>query len=471
MKIAKSLVVQFTALLLVVLIAVAASLTYFNGRTLSGEIVKRSNSSTDSLVELITPRLGDKYVAFGDSGTILVRQEIDKLKNYSDNITTIGIYDTNGMLLIGDSPIDDVAIPFLKLNQNTVLKTSNNIIHQVYAPFTEQFGAHRYTILYGFSDDSILESVSKAKTQSIVISTLFALTTCFMFFVLVNVLIIKRIKKIATVSVKMASSGADVVIEKQRTTEFQQLAESINNLRRDLNSKITELQDFDKVKSDFLSITSHNLRTPLTVIKGYLEMHFSRPKDIPPDAILEKMRDPIEKLGGLVEKITDISKLKLRSDMSKIKLEKIDIDVLIAEIISFVSAQHIDAADRVVTKIDQHHMSISSVKEDMIDAFSEILSNALKYSTDQVKIYAIKQSDTAMIQIVDTGIGIDSDKIKRLFSLFDRQDSAMEYNFDGVGIGLYRSKLIFDQYKCQLKVKSEPGKGTTFTVVLPLAAI
>ena len=241
----------------------------------------------------------------------------------------------------------------------------------------------------------------------------------------------------------------------------------------DLKEANARLKKLDALKDEFVSIASHELRTPMTAIKSYLWMALNKggPVGEPMKKYLEISYASTERLIHLVNDMLVVSRI----DRNKIELKLEVFDVL--EVMQMVYEELKISADekKIVFTLDKKDKTQSSVRGDKIkirEVFQNIIGNALKFTPASGKI-ATKISSTEhhlRIAITDTGPGIPENEMNKLFQKFSKIDYsyANHVNQPGTGLGLYISKQIVSLHGGNIEVESSVGVGSTFTVVLPL---
>jgi PAS domain S-box-containing protein len=230
---------------------------------------------------------------------------------------------------------------------------------------------------------------------------------------------------------------------------------------------ITERREIEQRKEDFISIASHEMKTPLTSIKGnvqLLERRAQRNNDTAYIDGLATANKSIARLERLIYDLLDVS--KIQSGKIEFNYTSFDFDQLVAEAVSGV---------QVTTQT--HHLKITGASNTTIAAdygrleqvLINLLNNAVKYSpaANEVKIHISKASDYVKVSITDDGVGIHVRDQKRIFERFYRADQITE-KFPGVGIGLYVSSQIVKEHKGTLWVESEEGKGSVFNFTIPI---
>ncbi len=249
---------------------------------------------------------------------------------------------------------------------------------------------------------------------------------------------------------------------------------SLTNVTQEVYKMNTKLHELDKLKDDFVSIASHELRTPMTAIRSYAWMALHR-SDIPLSDKLKKYLErtlvSTERLINLVNDMLNVSRIE--SGRIEIAPEAFDIQNLIGEVLIEIDA-----------KAKEKNLNINLLKTELPKVFADsnkvhqillnLLGNSLKFSSPNGRITVSFNSDgnNVEISIKDNGVGISKDDLARLFKKFSRLENSYvaASSTGGTGLGLYISKSLVEMMKGKIWARSEgEGKGTTFTFSLPVA--
>ncbi|TSJ36454.1 PAS domain S-box protein [Mucilaginibacter corticis] len=230
---------------------------------------------------------------------------------------------------------------------------------------------------------------------------------------------------------------------------------------------ITDRREIERRKDDFLSIASHELKTPLTTIKGYVQIM----QRLMPDSADDKFKDILRKTGIYVERLNSLIAELL--DMSRIQTGNIELH---KEEFDFDKAIH-EAVENIQAATKTHRIIISGKatnnyagdESHIVQVINNLLSNAVKYApeSNEVKVYLSRVSNFLKVAVTDAGMGIKIEDQKRIFDRFFRVGE-IQQRFPGMGIGLYVCDQIIKNHGGTLWVESEPGKGSTFSFTLPL---
>jgi PAS domain S-box-containing protein len=259
------------------------------------------------------------------------------------------------------------------------------------------------------------------------------------------------------------------VDEEAGTSEIRGLSVDVTHLKNAEEKARMAVQ----ARDEFLSIASHELKTPLTALKLQLNIHrrLAAKKTLANDAfvtkssqIFDKVNQQVDRLGRLIEQLLDVSQI----NNGKLQLlpEFFDLRQLLEEVCArFIG----DASSSRVELLPASNQAIlGHWDRSRIDqVITNLISNAIKYGDSKpVKATVYRNGDDAFIEVTDQGIGISEEDQKRIFKRFERAVSASD--FSGLGLGLYIVHQIVHEHDGVISVKSEIGKGSTFTVRLPL---
>ena len=238
-------------------------------------------------------------------------------------------------------------------------------------------------------------------------------------------------------------------------------------------ARVTErLAALEKTKSQFLNLASHELRSPLGVINGYLSMLeqgvFGQLKESGMRA-LEVLKAKTVEMNLLVEQMLDAARLE--DGRLALKRDRLDLREVAREAMQVVrplaGADHdlsLDAPAQAVTVFGDVGRILTII--------TNLLENAIKYSPQGGRVQCIVAAadHTASVTVIDGGIGIAREDLPRLFNRFERLQNVKASHVGGTGLGLYLSRELARQHSGDIQVESRPGAGSRFTLTLPLAA-
>lgn len=234
---------------------------------------------------------------------------------------------------------------------------------------------------------------------------------------------------------------------------------------------ITQQKEIEERKDDFISMASHELKTPITSIKAFtqiLHTKFAQHTDSDTLHYLTRMDDQLNKLTSLVRDLLDVS--KIQAGKLELAEEIFNYDDLIAETVEVM--QHTAPTHQLI--IDgKTQQKICADKYRLSQVLVNLITNAVKYSPGKNKVIIhVQVVDGQLITLVeDFGIGIEKSEQRHIFERFYRADSTNGQTFSGQGLGLYIVSEIIRRYEGSIEVKSAPHKGSIFSFSLPLSAI
>jgi signal transduction histidine kinase len=248
----------------------------------------------------------------------------------------------------------------------------------------------------------------------------------------------------------------------------ESLENKIKNRTKELAESLKAVEVISKTKSDFISNVSHELRTPLTSVKGFSSLladeKFGK---LPQEAKtrLEKVVDNVDKLMDIVNTLLDISRIE--SGKIEINITSYDIVPLTKDIIEFFEPQ--SHQKNIDIKIDAPESFNVYMDKNLIErVLTNLLNNAIKFTPEggQIIISCKDSGQKALISVTDTGFGISSENLDKIFQEFYRVKNIEQRAIKGSGLGLSLVKKIIDSHKQKIWVESELGKGTTFSFTL-----
>ena len=264
----------------------------------------------------------------------------------------------------------------------------------------------------------------------------------------------------------------DIASPTKPDTYLSLLLGPFNDTHRVLLARDTTLiRQANQARSDFVANVSHELKTPLTVLKGYAEMLAEQHDKCPPEWLpaLEHMRVHANQMSELVDSLLELSRLDAGRPLAQI--EKVDGDTIIADA---CTAGQVLAANKklnVQLQVDKN-IGILGSKQELYSAFSNLIFNAIHYTPDggAVTIRWSKKANCVSFEVEDNGIGIAPEHLNRVTERFYRIDGSRSRLSDGAGngLGLAIVKHIVRRHGASLKIVSKAGVGSCFSIDFPL---
>jgi len=229
---------------------------------------------------------------------------------------------------------------------------------------------------------------------------------------------------------------------------------------------ITERKEIERRKDDFLSIASHELKTPLTTIKGYMQV---LERTVPEEAsdkyssTLGKVSKYVSRLNNLITELLDVS--KIQTGNIELHHAEFQFDRMVAEVMEGMQGS---AHNHKIILHGQTNSIVNADETQIVQVINNLLSNAIKYGPQsaQIDITISSVSEFVKLSVKDYGIGMSAEDTKKVFERFYRGKDIQQH-FPGMGIGLYICDQIIKNHGGTLWVESEKGQGSTFSFTLP----
>nr|WP_048063231.1 ATP-binding protein [Methanococcoides burtonii] len=261
-----------------------------------------------------------------------------------------------------------------------------------------------------------------------------------------------------------------IIQRKQSEEALQKYANELSEVNKELEKVNDDLKSLDVMKNEFLSNISHELKTPLVSIKGYVELVF----DGSLGTLNEQQKKAVnivlrnsERLRRLIESLLFISGLESRA--IQYHIEKVRIAEIIDNVVNDVNLQIEDKGLLIENNVPENLPLINGDKARLSDMLTNLVDNAIKFTPSEGRIIlnAYEEEDDLHIEVKDTGIGIPKELIPNLFQRFYQVDASIKRRYGGTGVGLYICKNIVEAHKGNIWIESEEEKGTTVHIRLP----
>jgi signal transduction histidine kinase len=260
----------------------------------------------------------------------------------------------------------------------------------------------------------------------------------------------------------------------EKREQLEELNRQLNESNRELNEANAKLRELSEMKEEFLALTTHDLRSPLTVISGVISFFTSgRLGELSPEQknMVAMMERNAQSLIELVNDLLDASKLE--SGTMRLDLSSIDLRSLVNELRETMEPLAREKGIALEDHIPANLPAIRADRTKLRRIVVNLLSNALKFTGKggTVEIRAAPEDEGLIrISISDTGVGIAREDVERLFDKYEQARSRATRGEKGTGLGLYITKQLVELHGGEIKVDSEIGKGSTFSFTLPEAA-
>lgn len=231
----------------------------------------------------------------------------------------------------------------------------------------------------------------------------------------------------------------------------------------------TEQQKLDSMRREFVANVSHELRTPITSIKSYTETLMDGALEDPETSkrFLNVIDSEADRMTRLVKDLLQLSRLD--NQQMSWKMEEVSLDIMVKEIVERLQIEAIRKNQKLESYVIGDIPAISADKDRMEQVVVNLISNSIKYTPEngEITIYVGIIYNDVYIKVTDTGMGIPSESLSRVFERFYRVDKARSRDMGGTGLGLSIAKEIVQAHGGIIGITSEVGKGTEVTVKMP----
>ncbi len=293
-------------------------------------------------------------------------------------------------------------------------------------------------------------------------------------------------------SLRAAESGADELGALARgfndmLSTIQDRDRALEARRRDLERTISDLEssteelreanrklkELDKLKSDFISVASHELRTPVTSIKAYVELLLAKPALTPEkkNRILGIINAESDRLARLIKDLLDLSMIE--SGTTSWRFTDVSLDHVIRDSLEGIMPLAQNKDMRVVTAIEPDLPPVRGDQDRLVQVLMNLLTNAIKFTPPNGSVHVSARREAGppplvTVSVADTGKGIPEEDLKIIFDKFQRSGDHLTSAVEGTGLGLAIAREIVEFHGGKIWAESSHGKGTTFSFTLPL---
>lgn len=234
---------------------------------------------------------------------------------------------------------------------------------------------------------------------------------------------------------------------------------------------ITELKKIELLKSQFVSMVSHELKAPIAAVYGFLNLITDEKIKISQEqqkGYIVRSQLRLDSLLKMVNDLLDISRMEMKTVRREIK--QVCLEEVIKSILELFQIEINKKNISVSLNCESHSACIKADYDEITRLFTNLISNAIKYNKQNgsITIRMSKTEDHLITEVSDTGIGLKPEEKKRLFSEFFRAKNELSKSISGTGLGLSIVKRIVDSYSGKIEVESEFERGATFKIALPL---
>ena len=417
------------------------------------------------------------------------------LKNVFHNVMVINpsievyLLDTNGTILTYYAPNQIIKIQsvplgpikeFITSDKQSFLSGIDPKSPDKQKPFSasriteqDEFKGYIYVILGGKEYENAAQLVFGSYIIRLgVRSMIIALITAAIIGFLAIGIITWNIRRIVRVIRDFRNGNLSARIAVTNNGELKLFADSFNDMADTIVNNINEIKTMDENRRILVANVSHDLRTPLSIIRGYVETILLRDSKLSSkekNNYLEIIMKSTDRLLNLVEELFELSRLESKG--AELHIEEFSLGELLQDIHQknqgSASDKNIYLSLEVAEDLPRVHADIGMMEK----AFQNLIDNAIKFtpSGGEIKIILKRKYAQSLHAIIsDTGIGINETEIPNIFDRYYQAKKISSGKNVGAGLGLSIVKRIVDLHKFEIKVKSEPAKGTAFIISIPV---
>jgi heavy metal sensor kinase len=273
---------------------------------------------------------------------------------------------------------------------------------------------------------------------------------------------LRPVAEITTRARKITAENLDQTIPVRNAgDELGRLSSTINDMIRRLHDSFASIRQFS-------ADASHELRTPLTIMRGEIELGLRSPKS--PEEYRELLESTLEEIMRLTTIVDNLLTLeKADQGTGQANFSEVDLQALVEEL--YEDTELLAARKSIAIRLrTSTPMTIVGDRGRLRQLFLNLVDNAIKYTPDGggISLALERRDGAAVFEVSDTGVGIAADDLAKIFDRFFRVDKARSRELGGSGLGLSIAKWIAELHRGTITVRSEPRKGSTFTVTLPI---
>jgi signal transduction histidine kinase/CheY-like chemotaxis protein len=490
----------FAIVLLVglVLAALATVLVLTSRRALRQEVERRA----ESYAMLATGPVCEAYETYYSSGYSKFRELMTDLLRRNPDVVAVGIYDIGGRLLFSSTELDAGLMQPGKEGGSTTheprlldavkgLRTetwqetlSTGDGFRVVTPYVEEWGRHRYSVVYDVSYASLHAAIRDLGWRLLWLSALSLLLATAIAFLL-SAQILRPLSLLTERAADFAEGRLDRRLDVRTGDELEVLARTFNHMagrlaasiadleasNRALSRSNVELRELDRLKSDLLANVSHELRTPLTSLKGYGEALSEELLGPLTDAQREALEVSSRNIDRLLYMINELlSYARFESGGVQLERHPTDLAAIARQIVDSALAARGPELD-LHLQIDRDLPPVDADPQRIAQVLDNLLTNAIKFTPagSPIDVRLRRDGREVLAEVADTGIGIPREEQQRIFERFYQVESSSTRKYGGIGLGLAIVRQILDAHGATIEVQSAPGKGSTFRFRLPVA--
>jgi signal transduction histidine kinase len=312
---------------------------------------------------------------------------------------------------------------------------------------------------------NILNSLLIATFASLFIAANLILNT--QFFGAVNPIYLGTIQILFLILLTFFTRALAIQLRNEQTQNTE--------LERKLKLADKKMDDIEAIEEEFVMTTTHQLNTPLSIIRGYSSILLDGDAgklNAKQRRYAKEINDGSQRLANLIQDMLAIAHMDNGNGEG---FKPLAVQDMLKESVSLLSERLIAREVKVETKFHEHQIHILANKPQLTQAINNLIDNSIKYSSPKSKIFLtadrVRGEDgyNAVITVKDQGIGIPKEEQSRIFQRFYRASNSKKVDTRGTGLGLYIVKRVIEEHDGKINFESKPGEGTKFTITIPVA--
>ncbi|HEX6977160.1 MAG TPA: ATP-binding protein [Patescibacteria group bacterium] len=272
------------------------------------------------------------------------------------------------------------------------------------------------------------------------------------------------------VAVALQNAESYLEIQEFNRTLEKKVEERTEELRKSHESELEKARQLLKLKDEFVFIATHDLKTPVTAIDGFVEL-IQRRKEKFSANTKSSFKAIVEASGRLKQLVNDLLEVA-RSDSGTIKVDVKPVNIvdLVKKVIKEVEPKAKAEKISITTKFDKSQMVLADEAK-LSEVLENLISNAVKYNKKEgkIEVITIRNNSKLLTKVGDTGVGIPVSQQDKVFEKFFRAVQPGTENVTGTGLGLFVTRMLIEKMHGKISFESHEGKGTTFTFELPIS--
>ena len=457
--------------------------------------------SARTYASLVSEPLETLMAFLGRSGKGILEQQVAQLRELNTDVMRLEMVDVRGNVVLRAEGANTIvfgdgieapaivdrellrAIAGLETTAVAVVQSSGTRVYRVVAPVVKQWGVHHFSLVGTFSYADVDRQLRNSLWLSALILAMGLGLTQWVSVTLAGG-ITQDVERLREGVQRIQEGHLLERVSVNSRDEIQELAENFNLMADELLATIQrlreanrELETLDQTKADLVANVSHELKTPLTALRGYLElMTDGELGDIPDEAQRAAMicRKNVQRLALRVEELVQLSRLERFTALDSTK-EEVDLGSLLEGVVDTFRPRLEEGEMDIVLRVEADLPVLRVNLEQLERVFLNLFDNAVKFTPEGGTVIVTvdrcthEKREGVLAQIQDNGVGIPKSELVRIFDRFHQVDPSSRRRFGGMGLGLSLVRSIVEAQRGTVWAESEEGIGSTFFVWLPQA--